>query len=132
MMIVGNPKVNAPMYGLVFTNNLVITGPHPIWNADKDRGDCAQSDVPLIIMNKCFTSFTFSNNALIASPAAFPPSTWPKNNMFPQTVEQVLFDNATQGNYALQSTSPYKGIGTDGKDLGADIAGLATALANVE
>ena len=55
--------------------------------------------------------------------------------MFPQTVNDVGFvnyNNGNGGNYELQSNSPYKNKGTDGKDLGADIVGLNAALANVE
>ena len=66
---------------------------------------------------------------------AFPPSTWPANNIFPQTINDVAFanfSNGNGGNYELQSSSPYKNKGTDGKDLGADIVGLNAALANVE
>ena len=135
MMIVGNPKGNGAMYAFVFTNNLIITGQYPIWDADGGNGDCAQSDVPVTIMNKCFTSFTFSYNGLIAPPAAFPPSTWPAQNMFPQTVPDVeftSFDNGNGGNYALEQSSPYIAKGNDGKNLGADIVGLDAALANVE
>ena len=69
------------------------------------------------------------------TPPAFPPSAWPTNNMFPQTVNDVgftNFNNANGGNYELQPNSAYKNKGTDGKDLGADIVGLNAALANVE
>jgi len=41
-------------------------------------------------------------------------------------------DDGNGGDYQLQASSPYKGMGTDGKDLGADIAGLKQALAGVE
>ncbi|MFY9906936.1 MAG: hypothetical protein WAK62_17405, partial [Terriglobales bacterium] len=60
---------------------------------------------------------------------------WPSNNLFPQTVDDVQFvnfNNGNGGNYELQSSSPYKNKGTDGKDLGADIAGLNEMLANVQ
>ena len=65
----------------------------------------------------------------------FPPSLWPAQNLFPQSIDDVQFtnyDNGNGGNYELMSTSPYKYMGTDGKDLGADIASLNAALANVE
>ena len=55
--------------------------------------------------------------------------------MFPQTVDDVQFVNynyGNGGNYELQSSSPYKNKGTDGKDLGADIVGLNEMLANVQ
>jgi hypothetical protein len=32
----------------------------------------------------------------------------------------------------LQSTSPYKNAGTDGKDLGADMEAIEAALAGVQ
>lgn len=134
LMITGNLDGNDNMYGLVFTNNLVVTGQYPVWSAGGGKSNCAYKDVPVTTFNACFTVFTFSNNALIATPPAFPPSTWPNGNMFPATINNVDFmnyNNGNGGNYELQSSSPYKNKGTDGKDLGADIAGLAQALANV-
>ena len=71
----------------------------------------------------------------MATPPAVPPSVWPANNMFPETVADVQFvnyNNGNGGNYELLSSSPYKNKGTDGKDLGADIVGLNAALANIE
>jgi len=135
MMIMGNVITNAPMYALVFTNNLMITGQYPVWNTGGGQASCAYKDVPIISITNCFTTFTFGNNGLAAAPPAFPPSTWPPNNMFPQTINDVGFTNYSNGNggnYELQSNSPYKNKGTDGKDLGADIVGLNAALANVE
>ena len=134
MMELGNLAANPPMYGFVFTNNLVITGRYPVWNTG-GATSCAVKDVPITSINNCFTIYTFSNNALVATPAAFPPSKWPANNIFPPTVNDVgftNFNNGNGGNYELQSSSPYKNVGTDGKDLGADILGLNAALANVE
>jgi len=135
LMIMGNYVATAPMYGLVFTNNLVMTGRFPVWNAGGGPTSCAFKDVPIISITRCFTTVTFSNNGLVAAPPAFPPSTWPANNMFPPTINDVgftSFSNGNGGNYELLSSSPYKNKATDGKDLGADIVGLNAALANVE
>ena len=91
---------------------------------------CAFEDVPITSITKCFTSYTFGNNGLITPPPEFPPSKWPSNNMFPQTINDVEFinyNNGNGGNYELLSSSPYKNKGTDGKDLGADIVGLNQA-----
>jgi hypothetical protein len=122
------------MYGLVFSNNLVVTGRYQVWNAFA-QDSCATRDVPVTSLTNCFTSYVFQNNALIASPKAFPPSSWPTANYFPETpsiVEFVNYNNGNGGNYTLASGSPYRNKGTDGKDLGADIAGLTAALAGVE
>jgi hypothetical protein len=135
LMIMGNQETNQSMYGLVFTNNLVLTGRYPVWNSGGGKTSCGYKDVPVTSITNCFTTFTFSNNGLIATPPAFPPSSWPNGNMFPATVNDVDFTNYNQGNggnYQLLSNSPYKNKGTDGKDLGADIVGLNQALANVE
>jgi hypothetical protein len=135
VIIMGNTVKTAPMYNLVFTNNMVMTGQHPVWNTGGGSDSCAFKDVPITSINNCFTTNTFSNNGLVATPPAFPPSSWPKNNLFPETVADVQFvnfNNGNGGNYELQASSPYKNKGTDGKDLGADIVGLNEALANVE
>jgi len=134
MMLIGDIVKTAPMYGLVFTNNLLVTARYPVWNTG-GQTSCAVKDVPLTTITKCFTTVTFGNNGLIATPPAFPPSTWPANNLFPQTVDDVGFtdfNNGDGGNYELMAKSPYKNKSIDGKDLGADIVGLNAALANVE
>jgi len=135
LMIMGNKEPNPSMYGFVFTNNIVTTGKYPVWNAGGGQASCAFHDVPVTSLSACFTTYTFGNNALAASPQAYPPSTWPTGNFFPtdgNAVGFVQYNGGVGGNYALQSSSPYKNAGTDGRDLGADIAGLEAALAGVE
>jgi len=135
MIVTGNLMQNASMYGLVFTNNMIMTGRYPVWNTEGGSSSCAYQDVPIISIATCFTTYTFANNALVATPTAFPPSSYPANNMFPLTVDSVQFvnfNNGNGGNYELQANSPYKNMGTDGKDLGADIVVLNEELANVE
>lgn len=134
MIIVGNPMKDPRMYKLVFTNSLMTTAKFPVWNTGS-RDSCARKDEPISTFNTCFTSYTFTNNGLIAPPPNYPPSVWPAHNMFPQNVNDVQFvdyNNGNGGNYQLQSTSPYKNKGTDGKDLGADIVTLDAELANVQ
>jgi hypothetical protein len=135
MMIMGNKIYDPPMYGLAFTNNLMTTGSRPIWNTGGGEESCAYHDVPITTIVSCFTTYTFANNGLITPPPRYTPSMWPANNMFAQTVDDVGFTNFNKGNggnYELLPNSPYKNLGTDGKDLGADIVGLNQALQNVE
>jgi hypothetical protein len=133
---IGNDAGNASMYALVFTNNLMLTGRYPVWNAlGGGNGSCAIKDVPITSIGNCFKTYTFSNNGLIATPPEFPPKDWPTDNYFPNSPEAVQFvnyNNGNGGNYELMPSSPYKNKGTDGKDLGADVAGLDAALAGVQ
>jgi hypothetical protein len=134
MIIMGDVYPNPMMHGFVFTNNVVITGAYPIWNSGGGPNSCAYSNVPVKSLATCFTSYTFANNALIATPSSAPPSAWPTGNYFPQTAvnQFVRYNGGVEGDYELDSGSPYKNKGTDGRDLGADIAGLEAALAGVE
>ena len=127
---VSKPK----MWGFQFTNNVVLAGEFPVWSA-AGTGDCAHSDVPITSLAACFSSYTFAKNAIVASPSAFPPSKWPAGNYFPidaGAVEFATFSDGSGGNYQLLSSSPFKNLGTDGKDLGADINALNKAIAGVE
>lgn len=135
LMMIGNSIQDPDMFGLVFTNNLVATGQYPVWSSGGGWSSCAYHGSPEQKIRKCFSTYTFKNNALIGTPDAFPPSSWPSGNSFPANANQVDFtqyDDGINGDYSLKSNSPYKNKGTDGKDLGADIAGLNAALQGVE
>ena len=135
IVIMGNQSSNPPMYGFVFTNNIVTTGAYPVWNTGGGSTSCAYQGTPAVKIANCFTTYTFTNNALVASPKGAPPSSWPAGNLFPPdpgSVEFTQYDNGNGGDYQLQAGSPYKNKGTDGRDLGADIVGLEAALAGVE
>ena len=125
----GLPKIP----GFIFTNNLVYSGPSPVWSAG-GATNCAIKDVPLTTFNACFSSYTFSTNALIATSSTYPASKWPAGNFFPadaNAVQFVNYNNAIGGDYHLLASSPYKNAGTDGKDLGADIDLISAATADV-
>src|SRR5271157_764458 len=134
LLTLGNLDSLPPMYGFVFTNNLVVTGLYPVWGAGGGSTTCAFNGTPAFKIASCFTTYTFTNNALIGTPSAFPPSSWPAGNMFPPDPNTIFiqYNNGNGGNYQLQSGSPYINKGTDGRDLGADIVGLDAALAGVE
>jgi hypothetical protein len=136
LLLIGDVlSTNAPMSNFAFTNNIVSAGAAPVWSTGTDGSlNCAVHDSPIITLNACFSSHIFSNNAVVATPSSAPVSTWPTHNFFPTTataVEFVNYNGGSGGNYQLQSSSPYKGAGTDGKDLGADIPGVNAAIARV-
>jgi hypothetical protein len=135
LLMVGNKRRNPDMYGFVFTNNLVYTGMYPVWSSGGGLASCAAKGTPKQKISNCFSTYKFANNALIAAPNAFPPSSWPAGNFFPADPKAagiIDYNNGDDGNYQLQPNSPYKNAGTDGRDLGADIVGLEAALAGVE
>ena len=136
LLNIGNMVARSgPMKNFVFTNNIVNAGAYPVWSTGTDGVlNCAVHDSPIITLNDCFSSHIFSNNAVVAIPSIAPVSTWPAHNFFPTSATAVEFMNynaGNGGNYQLQSGSPYKGAGTDGKDLGANIPGVNAAIAGV-
>ena len=119
------------MKHFVFTNSIVNAGNFPVWSTGGGAANCAFHNSPRTTFDACFSGCTFAANAIIASPAA----SWPPKNFFPASASAVRFVNYNGGNggdYHLQSSSPYKGKGTDGKDLGADVDALHAAIAGVE
>ncbi|MFC2130971.1 T9SS type A sorting domain-containing protein [Bacteroidota bacterium] len=62
-------------------------------------------------------------NAVIGGTAA----NHPPGSYFPANNADVEFVDFNGGDYHLSSSSPYKNLGTDGKDLGADIDSIAIA-----
>ncbi len=129
-------SINPAMPNFVFTNSIVNAGLYPVWSTGGDgTANCATHDSPLTTFNACFSSYLWSNNAVVATPSNYPATTWPAHNFFPTAASSVQFVNYNNGNggdYHLQSTSPYKGAGTDGKDLGADVNAIDSAIAGVQ
>ena len=135
ILTLGNQSSDPAMYGFVFTNSIVTTGRYPVWSVGGGATVCAYSGTPAQKIANCFATYTFENNALVAAPSQYPPSSWPTGNLFASDMNDVGFvqsDDGNGGNYELQPGSLYKKKGTDGKDLGADIVGLNHALAGVE
>jgi hypothetical protein len=131
ILFVGNHGGNQMMTGFTFTDNVVTTGKYPVWNVI-GSDSCAVSNVPAKVFSSCFQTYSFSHNALIASPSSYPPSSWPAGNFYQNQLSGVGFADYKTGNYQLQSSSPDLSRGTDGRPLGADIAGLDAALMGVE
>jgi hypothetical protein len=135
MFIIGDTLTSTPMKNFVFTNSIVNATAYPVWSTGGGATNCAYEDKPLTTFNACFSPYTFTRNALIGNLSSYPPSLWPSANFFPATssaVQFVNYSNGNGGNYQLLPSSPYKGKGTDGKDLGADVAAINSAIAGVE
>lgn len=134
IMSLGNFSGLPPMYAFNMTNSIIGQALYPIWTTGGTT-NCAIYNLPLTSLNACFTSYGFNHNAIIAtSTVNYPASQWPTGNYFPSTVGAVgfaNFNNGNGGNYSLLSTSPYKNVGSDGKDLGADINAIQSLISGV-
>jgi hypothetical protein len=84
------------------------------------------------VLASCFERFTFGDNTLVAVPGRFPASSWPGRNTLAadgNSVGFVTFNNGNGGDYHLKTSSPFKSASSDGKDMGADVDGIAAATA---
>jgi hypothetical protein len=72
----------------------------------------------LSTLNYYATGSLVTNNAIADGGTA---SMYPANNFFPATLASVGFVSASTGNYRLSTSSPYRGKGYDGRDIGADM-----------
>lgn len=66
-------------------------------------------------LNAFFSNWMVIKNAITSGSAQL----YPIGNFFPSSATAIGFVDASSGNYALSGSSPYKGAGTDGQDLGA-------------
>jgi hypothetical protein len=131
-IIGGSVATSSRMKNFIFTNSIVNAGTYPVWSTGGGPANCAFHNSPVITFDACFSNYTFASNAIINSP---PTAKWPAKNFLPGSAASVRFVNYKDGNggdYHLQSSSPYKGRGTDNKDLGADINALEAAIAGVK
>ena len=123
-----------PIKNFAFTNNIVNAGPAPIWSTGGGPANCAYYDIPLTTFNACFSNSVFAPNAIIGASPAYALAKWPSGTYLPPSAMNVGFVNyngGIGGDYHLQASSPYKNKGTDGKDLGADIDAVNSAIAGV-
>ena len=134
LFVIGDfAKANGKMNNFTFTNNIINAGAAPFIAAHGGPDDCPYHVSRIALLNACFSNYDFSHNALIAPPSTWLPPSWPEANFFPATPALVQFtnDQLARANYVLLPSSPYKNAGTDGKDLGADVAAVNAAIASV-
>ena len=78
-----------------------------------------------VSLNKYFVGAEIRRNVLAGGTA----SKYPPDNFFPPTSEFLgQFQDVAAGDYRLGSWSPYRAAGTDGTDVGVNIAALNAAL----
>jgi hypothetical protein len=122
-----NPIVFAdgiPNTNFVYQNNIT---PHNMYGV---IGTGYASGIPTL--DHFFPGFVFQRNVIVnIAPSGVPQSSYPASNFFPSDWAGIEFVDSVNGNYALSPSSRYKNAGTDGKAIGADIAGLNAATSSV-
>lgn len=103
-----------PNPGFAFRDNLVFQNQYGI------VGDGTAPGAPTL--KAYFPGALFRRNVVVGAGA----TSYPADNFFPRLLTLVGFVSREQGDYRLSPSSPYKSAGTDGKDVGADLAALAT------
>ena len=99
-----------------FTNNLTQAGEYGV-GGDSYYGN------PRGALTTYFPAAIFVANVLQGASEG----DYPAGNYFPPSVDDVGFIDYKNGDYRLQSSSPFKNAGTDGKDIGASNDSLSTA-----
>jgi hypothetical protein len=125
-----------------FTNNLVGLGTTAIITSGGGPKNCAfqpQKQGPEGVLKNCFSSFTFTHNALVGFAGVWPGGNFPVGT--DSAIRMQDFRDGKGGDYRLcaeskvdkcKSASPFLKAGTDGKDLGADLDAIKAATAGVE
>jgi hypothetical protein len=106
-----------PHTGFVFRDNIVLHNEYGI------IGSGTGSGMPSI--QRYFPDARLAGNAIVGAAGRL----YPPDNFWPPTVEDVGFADAGAGDYRLAADSPYRGAGTDGRDVGADLEALNAAIA---
>jgi hypothetical protein len=106
----------APSLGFVYTNNIT---PHNRYGV-KGSGTATGIDT----LETYFPGSVFRRNVLVhATCSLYPASTY-----CPATMDDVRFVDLAGGDYHLASESPFRGAGTHGSDVGADIDAIEAAI----
>ncbi len=104
-----------PNTRVAFTNNLSPNGTYGV-GGDSYYGD------PIHALSVYFPGAVFIGNVLQGAYA----DDYPPGNFFPASIDDIGFENFAGGDYRLQSASPFKNAGSDGKDVGANFGGSVT------
>jgi len=131
LMVIGVVPANSRLpFNIAFTNNVEPAGKYSVWSIGV--GNCAKSGEPFTTFKNCWSPFKVTNNVIVDYPRNQGP--WPPGNFLVNDLRTVGFVNRDQeegGDYRLPSASPYKGKGTDSKDVGADVDLIKAATLGV-
>ncbi len=95
----------------------------PGWTGVGFRWDTVEGTVAL---DKGWAGYAVTGN--VFQRVTGDPGRYPPGNYFPRSDADIGFVNACVGDFRLASSSPFKGAASDGRDIGADIDALVSAV----
>src|SRR5712691_8810672 len=98
-----------PHTEFVFTNNIAAHNSYGVIGTNHGPGNDS--------LDIYFPGRTFLRNAIPGASS----NSYPIGNFYPGNMSDLRFVDLSGGIFRLAGSSPYKGAGTDGKDIGADI-----------
>lgn len=107
----------APHTGFVYRNNITPHNQYGIIGTGTGVGNGT--------IQRYFPGSVVRNNVIAGGSDAY----YPRDNFFPASLDKVGFVNRAAGDHRLAESSPSKKAGTDGRDLGANMAALSQAAA---
>lgn len=99
-----------------FTNNITRLNEYGIIGDGTASGNSS--------INRYFPNANIKRNLLAGNRAWL----YPSDNFSPEQIDDALFTNQSLSDYRLRADSPYKAMGTDGKDLGCDMSAIEKAM----
>ena len=99
--------VQSQTTNFAFTSNIVPQNTYGIFGDNSSPGMAA--------INRYFPGSVVTGSLIVGGTI-----TYPAGNYYPPTMSAVGFVDLAGGDYRLSSTSPYKGVGADAADPGAD------------
>ena len=122
------PKIS----NFAFTNSIVSTGSQAVSTTGGGAANCAfkpERQGIRSLLENCFTNAIVTHNAIVGDSAG-----WPKGNMTFKNLQAVGFTSVEKDRVADLRLLPHsrcKQAGSDGKNLGADVAAVDSATAGV-
>jgi hypothetical protein len=131
-----NPTNTPQITNLSWTNSIIDAGNSGAYPMGGGTTNCSVGEKTVASkITACWTgASSFAGNILVTDYVAS-PLTLPQGNHTSATWDAVGFVNfngGSGGNYQLSSTSPYKGLATDGSDPGADVTAVMSPVPSVQ
>jgi hypothetical protein len=136
LFILNGPPASAPpgvqMYNISWTNTLAdagMVGAYPTGGGDTNCSSIPGRNIaPRDRLKACWKSGIFQGNVLAEA------VDWPEGNSTvrdQRSIGYVNLNNGLDGDYHLAASSKFKGKATDGKDPGADVDAVLSAVSGI-